>query len=217
MAMTPLEINTFARQKYNAVGDDFFSDQEIYTTIFQACCEICSEAFLVEQSYTTSSVSGQQEYSFPTNAMNIKRITYDGKKLSPISFREDDIITVLDADTGATGTPSSYMIWNNIIYLRAVPDTSSLTIKVFTNISPQTVTATSTLEVPAIFQPCIASFVVSELSAKNKNYQGLDSYRTLWKEDLTRMKRWYRKTKSGDAFAVVKDADILPQTYWGNI
>lgn len=216
MAMTPLEINTAARQRYNAVGDTFWSDAEIYNMIYQACCEMATEGFVIEQTYTTTSVASQQEYNFPTNAMSIKRITYDGKKLSPISFREDDVLTVLNAATTATGVPTSYMIWNNIIYLRPIPSTSSLTIKLFANIEPQSVTSTSTLEIPTEFQMALVNFILSEMSAKNKNYQGAQYYRDLWEKDVIRAKRLVSK-RVGDAFKFVKNVDLLPQTDLGNI
>lgn len=217
MAMTPLEINVAARQRYNAVGDDFWSDAEIYALIYQACCEMVTEGFIIEQSYTTPSVASQQEYTFPTNALNIKRITYDGRKVVPFTFREDDVLTILNQATTATGVPTSYAIWNKIIYMRPIPSTSALTIKVFANIEPQSVTASSTLEIPASFQMPLLNFILSEMSAKNKNYAGAQYYRVLWEKDIIRAKRAQRKQKIGDAFQFVKNVDILPQTDLGNI
>lgn|SRR3990167_2421180 len=217
MAMTPLELNTAARQRYNAVGDDFWSDAEIYLSIYQAACEMATEGLILEQTYTTTSVASQQEYSFPTNAISIKRITYNGKKLVPFTFREDDVLTELNAATTSTGVPTSYAIWNNIVYMRPVPSTAALTIKVFANIEPQSVTSTSTLEIPTEFQMSLVNFILSEMSAKNKNYAGAAYYRGLWEKDLIRAKKFARKKFIGDAFQVVKNVDIIPQTDLGNI
>lgn len=217
MAMTPLEINTAARQRYNAVGDDFWSDTEIYNIIYQGCCEMATEGLVIEQTYTTTSVANQQEYTLPTNALNIKRITFNGRKLDYITFREDDVLTVLNQTTAATGTPSSYMIWNDIIYLRPVPTTGSLAIKIWANIQPQSVTSGSTLEIPAGFQMSLVNLVLSEMCAKNKNYQGAAYYRALWDKDVARIDQMNRKAKIGDSFQVVKNVDTLIQSPLGNV
>lgn len=217
MSMTPLEINTAARQRYNAVGDDFWSDAEIYNIIYQGCCEMATEGLIIEQTYSSVSVASQQEYSFPTNALNIKRITYDGKKLDYITFREDDVLTVLNQATTATGVPTCYAIWNNIIYLRPVPATAALVIKIWANIEPQSVTSTSTLEIPTEFQMALVNLILSEMSAKNKNYTGATYYRNLWERDIKRAARMNRKTRIGDAFQFVKNVDIFPQTDLGNM
>jgi hypothetical protein len=215
--MTPSQINTAARQRYNAVGDDFYADAEIYDIIYQGCCEMATEGMVIEQTYTTTSVASQQEYAFPTYSLNIKRITYNGRKLVPITFREDDILTVLNQATTATGVPTSYAVWNNILYLRPIPSTSSLTIKVWSNIEPGTVTATSTLEIPTELQMGLVNLILSEMSAKNKNYEGATYYRQLWEKDLRRAKEFTRRRKVGDAFNFVKNVDILPQTDLGNV
>lgn len=215
--MTPSQIMNAARQRYNAVGDDFWSDAELYDVMYQGCCEMAQEGLVIEQTYTTTSVASQQEYAYPTYAINIKRITYNGRKLVPITFREDDILTVLNQATTATGVPSSYAIWNKILYLRPIPSASSLTIKVFTNIEPATITATSTLEIPTYAQMGLVNLIVAEMSAKNKNYEGSTYYRQLWEADKKRALELQRRKKIGDGFNFVKNVDILPQTDLGNV
>lgn len=217
MALTPLQINTAARQRYNAVGDTFWSDDEIYLQIFQACCELATEGFVLESSYTASSVASQQQYTFPTQAVAIKRVTYDGKKLTPIDFREDDIMTGLNAATTDTGTPQCYAIWNDTLYLRPIPSGSSSTIKVFCNIEPGTVSASSTLEIGNELQMALVNFILSEMSAKNKNYQGAQHYRQLWLADVERAKRLQRLKKVRDAYNVVKNVDMYHQSDVGTI
>lgn len=214
--MTPSQIVTLARQRYNAVDDDFWSDAELYGILYQGCCEMAAEGLVIEQTYTTTSVASQQEYAYPTYAINIKRITYDGRKLMPMTFREDDVLTALNAATTATGTPTSYAIWNKLLYLRPIPGTSSLTIKVFTNIEPATITATSTLEIPTYAQAGLCNLLLSEMSAKNKNYEGMSAYRQLWEADKKRALELQRRKKVGDGFQVVKNVDVLPQSVLGN-
>jgi hypothetical protein len=217
MAMTALEINTAARQRYNAVGDDFWSDAEMYLLIYQACCQMAANGLVIEQTFSTTSVTGQQEYTFPTTAVDIKRVTYDGRKLFPIDFRDDDVLTALNQATTSTGTPSSYAVWNRILYLRDIPGSSGLVIKIFCNIAPSSVTSTTTLEIPTIFEMAPVFFMLSEMSAKNKNYSGASYYRDLWRQEIIEIRKFIRKTKISDAFNLVRNVDITIQSDLGKI
>ncbi len=138
--MTPNDLQEYARRQYNASADQFFSDSELYQHIWAAEYELAYKAMLIERVYTTTTVASQQEYSYPTDTIAIKRVTYDGVKLVPITFKEDDTLTLGNAATTATGSPQFYAIWNETLYLRPVPD-DDLTLKLFTYNEPTAVTA----------------------------------------------------------------------------
>ena len=215
--MTPQAIITVARQRYNAVNDTFWPDQELYDIIYQGSLEMANEGLVIERTFTTTSVNGQQEYAYPTNAIAIKRVTYNGKKLHPDSFREDDTVTVVNQITLATGTPQYYQMWNSIMYLRAVPDTDGLTIKMWAYVEPQAVTSSSTLELPVQYHMMLVNLILSEMSAKNKNYSGAEYYRKLWDNDVLRAKRLAHKKTIADGFNFVKNVDILPNSIIGTV
>lgn len=59
--MLPSDINTYARAKYNATGDTFFADTEIYYYIYQAELELAAEAPLIYE--TTSNISFTATYT----------------------------------------------------------------------------------------------------------------------------------------------------------
>lgn len=209
--MTPAQIETAARRKYNSSNSSFYSSTEIYDLIYQAECEIARETKMLEGYTTTTSTASTQTYSFPSGVLEIKRVEYNGAKLQRIDFREDDSLTMLNSATTSTGTPLYYYVWNNTIYLRPIPDTSSVTIKIWYFKEPAAVTTSSqTLEVPALFHMCIADFVTSELAAKDLQFDIAQYYRNLWYEKhLPSMNAWVAKRKTGDAFKVVKDADNI--------
>src|SRR5690606_12541988 len=52
--MTPQDLQTYARQQYNSVGDDFFSDEELYRHIWTAQTRLAKEAFCIERTYETT-------------------------------------------------------------------------------------------------------------------------------------------------------------------
>lgn len=212
--MTPAQIETAARRKYNSASSSFYSAAEIYDLIYQAELEIARETRMLEGYTTTTSTASTQTISFPTGVLEIKRVEYNGAKLQRIDFREDDAITLLNSSTTATGTPLYYFEWNDTIYLRPIPDTSSVTIKIYYYKMPTAVTTSSqTLEVPALFHMCIADFVAGELAAKDVQFDIAQYYRGLWYDrHLPAMRKWVAKKKTGDAYKVVKDEESLAST-----
>lgn len=214
--MTPNELLTNARQRYNAVNDTFFTDAELYNLIYAA--ELDAVKFvpeLIRNTYTTTSVASQQDYSYPTNTHTIKRVTYNGSKLLPITLREDDALRLNGTTSTLTGTPQYYYTWNNVISFQPTPDTASLTIKIWSYNTPQAVTGSSTLELPTLFHMSIVNYMLAEMCGKDKDFNSAAYYRKIWEAEKLEMKKWIRKHYRGDAFSSVMDEETLPQTMLG--
>ncbi len=214
--MTPGEIATYARQQYNSVSDDFFSDAELYKHIWAAQNEMAREGLLIEATYTTSTVADQQEYSYPSLAIALKRVTYDGRKLMPITFREDDVMTLQNQATTSSGTPQYYAIWDKVIYLRPIPAEVG-TLKIFSYNRPDEVSALSTLDLPAEFHLDVADFLLWRKSLKDKNFQAAKEYQALWDGKVRRAKAFGRKARRGDGFTYVSDTELLANTVIGAV
>lgn len=208
------DLVTYTRQRYNAVGDNFFSDDEIYGLIYAAQMELAQHAKLIETTYSTTTVAGQQEYSYPARTIAIKRVTYNGRKLHPISFREDDTLTAFNQATTATGEPQFYAVWNETIVIRPIPNGAE-TLKIYSINEPDEVTSTSALEVPSVWHLALADFVLAAMAGKDKNHQAADKYQALWDRNVERAKRWQRIRLRGDAFYSVKDDDAFTTNYIG--
>jgi hypothetical protein len=215
--MTPTAIETLARQKYNAVGDTYFSASELMGYMWEASMVLAREAYAIERTYTTDSVADQQEYSYPTYALAIKRVTYDGQKLAQITFREDDALTFNQSDTTATGTPQYFAIWNNTLILRPIPSTADLEIKIYAYAEPQEIDDTSTLEVPTRYHLDIVNFVVCQMFLKDQNTAMADRYQAKWDKAVVDAKRFQAKRKRADGFAVVQDEESLSITLLGTV
>lgn len=201
--MSPTDIELAARNRYNAVGDSFWSQAEIFMLIYDACLDMARECFLIETTYTTSTVASQRAYDYPTNTISIKRIEYNNAKLEPVSFREDDYIVGYNQSVTSTGTPMYYSIWDETIYLRPTPSGVG-TLTIYSYNEPSEVTSTSTLEIPTQFHMDIVSYVVSEMCSKDQNYTGAQWFLNKWEKAKLSAKRYARKQKRGDSFAVVQ-------------
>ncbi len=212
--MTPTELVTYARQRYNAVTDTFFSDTELYTLIWAAQTELAKETMCIRRVYTTTTVVSQQEYQKPAAAFSIKKITYNGQKLFKITDREDDALTLNNAVTTATGAPQYYWEWDTALELRPVPD-DTLTLKIYTYDLPQIVTSVTTLDVPPAYQIGIADYMNWHMCNKEKNFQAGSQYQQMWMKNVADAKRQEKKRIRGDSFAHVLDEETLPVTIIG--
>jgi hypothetical protein len=201
--MTPTQVLTAARNKYNSIGDSFFSDEEMLGLLYEGALEMANETKCIERTYTTSTVASQQEYDFPPLANGIKRITYEGFRLEPINMTEDDFITGFQAQSASTGTPRYYFTWNEVIHLRPIPSAVG-TLKIYTFNEPDMYTISSTIEIPTQFHRRLVNFVVSEMAYKDSNTTAGDRYEAKWQKDIKDVKRWMAKKKRTDGFAVVQ-------------
>ena len=202
--MTPAEIETQARARYNASGDPHFTSSEIRNSIYQAELELALEAFVIEAVTTTSSTASQQTLAYPTNCIGIRRVEYDGKKLAAGGL-EDDPKT---STTEVTGTPGEYTVWSDTIYLYPTPDAVK-TVKIFHYNEPAEVTtASTTMSVPVRYHTDIIDYVLSIMYAKDQNTQMATYHRNQWESNLLKIKRNRRKEKSADSFTVVKEFGV---------
>ena len=213
--MTSAQIEAAARNKYNSTGDTFYSSAEIVDYIYQAQLELAQVCPIIEATYSTTSVASQQEYAYPTNTSVIKRIEFDGRKLSPITMRDDDSITGLLSTTTSIGTPEFYFIWNRTLYLRPVPATAALTIKIYSINEPQAMTTSSALEVPTLFHMDIVDFVVAQMAYKDENSRVGQLYEARWEKAKGRAAIWVNKRKRGDGFASVQTEEQHAITQFG--
>jgi hypothetical protein len=199
--MTPSELELAARNRYNAIDDPHFSSAMIMDIIYQASMTLAVECFCIEQTYTTTSTSGTREYSYPSNAMSIRRVEYNGVKVIPSTLERDP-----KSNTSApSGTPAEYAIWEDDIIFFPTPNATGDTVKVFTYNRPQAVTSSSTLEVPAEYHLDMIDLILSVMYAKDQN-EGMATYhRNLWEKSINRIKRQRAKKLRGDMFMVVRD------------
>lgn len=180
----------------------------------EASMQLAIEALVIESTDTQNTVIGTQAYDYPTRAYAIKRVTWDGNKLMPITFREDDILTLDSSATTTTGDPRYYTVWDNQIILRPIPSSVAV-LKTYCYLEPAAITTLSTLEVPTRYHRDIVNFLVSEMAAKDNNMGKAQYYLGLWTAALARAKRETRKRLRGDAPAHVQEEENLFTTILG--
>jgi hypothetical protein len=198
------------RQRYNAVGDRFFQDEELYDLVYEAEMEMSQHCQAIETIYTATTTIAQRQYTFPSRLMKIKRITYNGERLQQTDFLEDDAITGNSEETTSTGDPKYYSIFADTIFLRPIPSAAQ-TLKIYAIIAPSEHTAiTSSLTVPERYRPFLKDYVLSQMFAKDKNGPMVQYHEGRWQGQLRKIKAFEMKRKQGDAYKIVKDIDSIP-------
>lgn len=202
MALTASDIMTRARERYNATGDDFFSDQMLRALIFSAQEELAKEGWVIEKTYTTTSIANTRELTYPTNTLAIKDVKYDYKKLKKYTLAEDPKTD----SSETTGKPFGYALWDSVIFLYPTPDTTGETIQIRTYAYPADLTQNnSALDVPDEYKENIINFVISHMALKDQNIQLASYYQNLWTQTVIKAVEQRRKMLRSDRPARVKD------------
>ena len=214
--MTPLEVITAARRFHNAIGDSFWSDEELYDHLYWSAMRLAKDARCIENRYTATSVASQTEYSKPTRAFEIKRVEYDSRKLDPIDFRMLDSID-LNTNTTVTGTPQYYYWYDDVIGFHPTPSASSDTIKIYSYDYPSKPSATTTLEIPVQYHDALVFGVRAFMSGKELGHPNTGFYDQKWEEAVRDVKKKEKQRKRGDKFRRVLREEDLPNTTLGYI
>lgn len=213
--MTPSEIELVARRRYNAVNDTFWSQQEIFDYIYGACLEASDKAFAVERTYSTTTVADTQEYDYPSNAIAVKRATWNGRKLTRIDMIEDDVLTGMNQGTDDRGNPQYYWIWNNTISLRPIPSSAeALKLWTFNEPSP-IISATGVLEIPSLHHMRLVTYVLACMAEKDQNFTAADRHWAKWEKEVGEIRKSMVRVKRTDKFTTVKDETMVVETRIG--
>lgn len=206
--MTPTELETYVRQRYNAVGDNFFPQAEIFNFFWKAQMELAIEFDVIKRVYTTSTVISQRAYDWPTNAIKLSRMTYEGEPLTPNDFVDDDAYTGGDEDETSTGRPCNYQQFGNSFYLRPIPSAVG-TIKLYTSDMPSVPTSAGTLDVPTQYHVFLADYALHAMCSQDQNAAMADRYLSYWQNSKNLVRQLEKKKLSADRLPVVKDVDSL--------
>lgn len=213
--MTPVEVATAARDLYNATGDTFFGDTQLYNWMWQGCHELAMKAWCIEAiDSSQSTVAGTQGYAYGTNVIAIKRVTVNGKKLKRITMREDDAITLSNQAVSTQGYPIYYYEFNNTIYMRPIPD-AIYTIGFWTYNDAAVITAVSTFTIPTLFQFDLVDYCLFRMFAKDKDVDLASLHKSLWEQHVKEAISFQKRQRRTDSFATVQSEDTLPVTILG--
>jgi hypothetical protein len=170
--------------------------------IWAAETQLANEGWVIENTYTTTSVDGTRSLAWPTNCIAIKEIRYRGEKLLKVDLENDP----KNDDNDPSGTPGSYAIWEKEIILFPTPDTDGDTIQIRTYQAPSELTdSTDALNVPDEYQICVADKVLAEMCIKDQNLSLANIYLSKWEACVQKARQNQRRQRRSDKQARTKD------------
>lgn len=213
--MTPSQIETAARRRLNAVSSDFWSSTEIIEDcLYFACLDVATRARCIEATSTASSVASTASYSKPTNAIEIKQITYDSQKLELLPEREYFSLN-LNGQTATVGRPQWYYLWGDNYILYPTPDQSSLSISIRSVNEPAAVTSGSTLEIPSQFHNRLVNGVCYYMLLKDVDDPRTPIFEARWIRDVQDCVDEWSRSKHADKMPRVRLEETLLTTDTG--
>lgn len=215
--MTPSEIETMARRRLNAVGDPFWSQSEIIEDyLYAVLCEVAHEVPIIEGSDTEITVAGQAEYSYPSRAVSIVEVTYNGTPLQKISEKQYHSVTVNDTTT-VTGQPVYWREWNSQILLEPAPSAGGVTFYIRSHKFPARPTVGGTLEIRAVHHPLLIPGVAYYMTTKEPNDPRTSVLASEWERNKRQIIRLERKRKRAARMAIVNREEDLINTNLGSV
>jgi len=196
--MTPTALSTLIRNRFNALNDTFFSNDELFSYIYAAELELATELDLIEGFATDTTVADQRNYNYPTNAYKIKAVLVNDKSVKRVSLKDGQDYEIWDDAT--SGTPDAFYEWNDVIYLDPPPDTAGQDIDIYSYNLP-TDPSLGTLDIPKELHQRLVNKPLSDMYGKDKNAAMAAHYLQMWESvDKPAIRSWKARKKWGDRF-----------------
>ena len=215
--MTPMQATTKYRAlTYEGTATGFVTDAQIYADLWQGECELNSLLELYQAATALTTTTGTQEYSFPTDYIVIKRVTYDGDRLKAADFRELDSIDDKFTDSDSqTGDPTHYYLWAGKIGMWPVPDTSA-TVEIWGVKQPASITTnTAAFSIPLQFTDFPLDYALMNYYMKDQDDGRFQVYQARWENDKQMAQRLWNRRRYADRLLTVKMEDQSAYTVLG--
>jgi hypothetical protein len=206
--MTLAQIIDHCQLSYNsATGDDFFPIAWYVTAIWKAESELAIQGWVIERTFTTTSVDGTRSLAFPSNCLAVREVKYDNTWLKKVTLKDDTKTSLAEPE----GDPTSYAIWNNTVYMFPTPNTNGDTITLRCYMAPdQLVLMTDPLNVPDEYQIQLVDYVLAQMAIKDQNIALGQLYLQKWEQTVERARQQRKRRMVADQNFVVRD------TYFGS-
>lgn len=210
--MTPLEIVEAAQNNLNAVSDTLWSQTEILNILYMVELQLARKTRCIEATSTQTSTAGTADYSKPTSAQDILRVTYNGTKLQKISQEQFDQLN--PTGLAQSGTPVYYTFFNDTFTLSPTPDTSALVIKTWSYNEPVKAGATDTLSTPSRYHDVLVNGVTYGMCPKDLGHPLTTFWRDKWFTGMAEVEWHVRIRRRADGFGrVSREEDALTTNF----
>lgn len=210
--MTPTQILDASKNNLNAGSDSFWSESELLMSLYRVEMDLALRTRCIETIYTTTTTSSTAEYTKPTRAIEILRVTYNGAKLQRIDLREYDSIN--PNSTTSSGTPAYYLYFDDTITLYPTPNDTQ-TVKIWSLDEPSVPTISSTLDIPSQYHHVLVDGLTKEMCPKDLGHPLTAYWAGKYLDGVKWVQSHIRLSKRADRFTVVKTEEQMLATEFG--
>jgi hypothetical protein len=165
------------------------TDDDIIRWSNDAMREIVVNNDLLQAVGTTQINVGQTSYTLPLDALTMRSVIYNGRKLRALNVREaEEYINTSDTQSGE---PSLFWVWANTINLYPNPDTVAATHTLNIYYTRQPVYAaliTDSLEMPLQYMNRIVEYCLQQSYELDENWQASSSKMSQFKDGINKLK-----------------------------
>lgn len=182
------EIATRVKRQFGDESGVQITDADIIRWINDAQREIVAENGLLQTFATTSIIASQQEYVRPPDILSLRSIHLDGRKLTALSPQEAE--EYLGSNTTPTGSPTTFWIWANKIFLYPTPTTAGTdNLRIFYSRMPQAVDdLADTPEIGIEHHGHIVEYCLLQAYEMDENWTAVEQKKRQFDEGLKELK-----------------------------
>lgn len=156
------------RTQFGDTSNTELTDAMVARWVNQAQTEIIAQNGFNKAAATQSSVAGTQTFTLPTDVVQVESIQFDGAALQNLSFEEAN--NRFRGNQLGTGTPTTWFVWGNSVYLYPVPD-SVKNLTIFYVKAPNIVSSPADmLSCPDRYFNAIVEFCMSRAFAMDEDW-----------------------------------------------
>lgn len=207
------DIQTRVKAQFGDTSGAQLTDADIIRWINDAQKEIGAKKNIFQAKGTIATIIGTQTYNYPAGLVSIKMVSFDGVILRPMNKEEvDEFLPDQEFDSTSTGTPQSFWVFAQQIYLYPRPDRVKNLTVAYTRMPVEVTTNADTPELPIQFHTRIVDYCMAQAAQKDDDLAGYTTYMQRFEGKTDQMPEQQQTQQFYPGITVsVRDAG-----YWGD-
>ena len=211
-----MDVQAIFKRVQRQFGDEAavqVTSDDVIRWVNDAQKEIALNNHLLQTAATTNLVSGQGQYGFPANMLQLHSIRLDGVKLNEVSIQEwDNAYGSVNINDNAQGKPFCFYVYENQYRLDPVPNYSSTNglRLLYTRVPVEVTGLVDTPELPVQYHTRIVDYCLQQAYSLDEDWTAAGNMASQFKVNLD-AQREYEFQKTTDYYPSIT---VLPDDRW---
>lgn len=190
----------------------FWTDTELLGWINRAEADFFNKTRMFDDKDTSSTIAGVNQYPMPSNCLSIRAVLFNNKTVSTDTDNWQRLVPTnlekalqenpnfLAVSSDVQGSPASYFIWGNTLFLYPCPNSQTVTdnLIIFFKAKPIVLTTTGqSINVDDSLREALISYVLWKAWEKEQEMEKAGIQQQIYETYVRHGLRWQKK-QSGD-------------------